>query len=277
MLSLALARLFAHVSFSRTTQQLILFSQIALIFITSLVFYPAYSGLVSLGRRFFPAADLSLAIRIGLDVLLVLLLKVILERVIHYRIAPMLVLRLSFSQDEIRHQISPIAPGRPVVEILMGEVYDYLRFWRKKPTPRLLTILLYIETYKGLLELQRKIRSGSWLLPEWTVFMVFTPLLNQRTVDRLQAVVSPNVVKPHQIARSKLKYYRVMMFFATRMNSFASDFPLPSFYRRGYFPASSLVSEELEAFLRSEIARLSIVAERMTGPTAATPSFAPNP
>ncbi|MCS6803906.1 MAG: hypothetical protein RMM98_03330 [Acidobacteriota bacterium] len=199
------------------------------------------------------------------------------ERIIHYRIAPMLVLRLRFSQEEIQGQTLTIAPGKPVIEILMGEVYDYLRFWRRKPTPRLLTVLLYIETYKGLLELQRRIRAGSWLLPEWTVFMVLTPLLTERAAERLQAAVSSDVVKPHQMARGKLVYYRVMMFFATRRNPFASDFPLPSFYRRGYFPARSLVTKEVEEFLRSEIARLSIVVAKMSGSISPPSSLAPKP
>jgi hypothetical protein len=263
MLFVALARLFPHVSFDRTAQQLILLSQVVLVFIPSLLFYPAYGTLVPMARQVFPSTDLSFAIRIGLDVIVIILLKIILERIIHYRIAPMFILRLGFCQEEIRHDTLTVTPGRPIVEILMGEVYDYLRFWRKKPTPRTLTVLLYLETYKGLLELQNKIRSGAWLLPDSTVLMVFTPLLNQRTADRLHAAMSPEVVKPHQMAGDKMVYYRVMMFFATRMNSFAGDFPLPSFYRRGYFPAGSLVSRDAEDFLKAEIARLSIVADRM--------------
>jgi hypothetical protein len=132
-----------------------------------------------------------------------------------------------------------------------------------KLTPKELIVFTYLETYKGLLKLSDKIKSGWWLLPESVVFMTYSPLLNPRGIEKIQAVVSTKAVKPEDMTGRMLLPYRVMMFLATGMNPFSPDFPLPKFYRRGYFLAQSLATDEVGQFLKKEIARLSVLTEKI--------------
>jgi len=253
-----------HYSFPGSLQKLILMAQaVILTGLPLAIMYPLALLLELLGRSLFPALNFEVAARIFLDLGLIVVFVVTLEKLIHYRLAPMLIVRLNFSQEAIEAQGLKVTKGMPVAELMMGELYDYARYWRLKLTPRELTVFLYRDTYKGLLKLIEKMKSGWRLIPPTAVIMIYTPLLKEEYAERVQAVVSPKELRQEDLRRRSLWQYRLKMFLATRISPFSKDIPIPKFYRRGYLLPKSLLPEELERDLRAEIARLSLVTEEI--------------
>lgn len=218
--------------------------------------------LLELAESHFPRLDFTSGAYIFLVVTVFLTFKLVLEKVIRYRIAPMFTLKLSFSKEEIQAEHLTITKGLPVVEILMGERYEYFfRYRHLKLSPKELTVFLYLDTYKGLLKFLEKIKSGWWLIPKTSVIMIYTPLLKPEYVKRLHAVSSPHVTRQEELRKRRLFLYRITMFMATGLNPFSKNLPIPKFYRRGYFKAESLLAEGIEPDLRAEIARLEVIVE----------------
>jgi hypothetical protein len=231
--------------------------------------------LLELAESRFPGFDFTPSAYIFLVVTVFLTFKIVLEKVIRYRIAPMFTTKLNFSKEEIQAEHLTITKGMPVVEILMGERYEYLfRYRHMKLSPKELTVFLYLDTYKGLLKFLEKIKSGWWLIPKTSIIMIYTPLLKEEYARRIRAVSSLKVVSQEELRKKRLFHYRLTMFMATGLNPFSKNVPIPKFYRRGYFKAESLLAEDLEPDLRAEIARLSVLVEGILAKKKKKPSSA---
>jgi hypothetical protein len=224
--------------------------------------YVVALAMEKLGEQLFPRLDVSFAAQTFYNIGAFVVLKLTIERVVRYKIAPLFNARLAFSQEEVSGEFVTVVRGTPVVELLMGEFYDYARYWPLRLTPRELTLILYRETFNGLLTLIEKMKSGWPLIPETAVMMIYTPLLKDEYARRLQAVISPRMLKQDDLKKKRLVHYRLKIMLALGVNPFSRNLILPKFYRRGYFLAKSLLQEDLERDLRREVARLSsLVAE----------------
>jgi len=178
-----------------------------------------------------------------------------LDQWFRYRAGSLLICTLSRCPEDICVGPIRLRRGRLIVALRMGELYNYLKFWRMRLSPKELVPFVYLETYKGVLSLIERIRSGRVPIEPDTPLMVTTPLAPN--VDTTGVVVSPE-----QIDLSRGLIYRLAMGLALRRNPFSSRIPRPrGVSRRVYFPARWLLDHE--AFFRDEVARLSRVTEKI--------------
>lgn len=219
--------------------------------------YVVASLLEKLGQHLFPTLDVSSAAQTFYNVGAFVVLKLSIERITRYKIAPMFNARLAFSQEDVSGEFLTVTKGTPVIELLMGEFYDYARYWPLRLTPKELTLILYRDTFQGLLALIEKMKSGWSVIPETATIMIYTPLLKDEYARRLQAITSSRKVTQEELRKKRLIHYRLKMMLALGTNPFSKTLPVPKFYRRGYFLAKSLLQEDLERDLRQEVVRLS--------------------
>ena len=219
--------------------------------------YVVASLLETLGQHLLPTLDVSSAAQAFYNVGAFVVLKLTIERITRYKISPMFNARLAFSQEDVSGESLTVTKGTPVIELLMGEFYDYARYWPLRLTPKELTLILYRDTFQGLLALIEKMKSGWSAIPETAIIMIYTPLLKDEYARRLQAITSSRMLKQEELKKKRLLHYRLKMFMALGTNPFSKKLPVPKFYRRGYFLAKSLLQEDLERDLRREVVRLS--------------------
>jgi hypothetical protein len=229
------------------------------------VLSPAYviiRTLTPLAKRVIPAHTSPLVIRsVGfvLPVLLYVgtasLCLFLLDRWFRYRAGDLLIASLAFCRDEVAAPELNLRPGALVVELHMGEVYNYAKYWPLRLTPTELVPFVFLDTYKGVLNLIEQVKSGRAPIDRTTPLMTTTVFLSA-------AHQIASVYVAEEIRRKKTLLYCLALALSLRVSPLSGRIPSPrGVYKRVYLPTQALLDHE--PFFREEVARLSQLTQKI--------------
>jgi hypothetical protein len=179
----------------------------------------------------------------------------LLEKLYRYRTGNLLVASLALCPEDVSSPEIQLRRGDLVVELHMGEFYDFAKYGRLKLKPAEFVPVAFLDTYKAVIDLIGQVRSGAAPLNGNTLLMTTTVFLSAAHQ------VSP-IHFGAAVVRGKTLLHRLSLALGLRMNPFSSRIPAPrTGAQRVYLPVQTLVDHE--QFFRDEVARLSKLTQKI--------------
>lgn len=211
--------------------------------------------LTSISGNFWLAKGVSFISPLLLFCVAVGLCIFLMEKLFRYRTSNLMVASLAFCPEDVSVPHFTFRRGAPIVELHMGEFYNYAKYWPLRLTLSELIPFAFLDTYTGVLKLIEQVKSGASPINRDTVLMTTTIFLTATTH------LAPIYVA-EEVRRKKTLLHRLAMALSLRTNPFSSRIPPPrSGSKRIYFPAQAFVDSE--SFFREEIARLSTLTQKI--------------
>lgn len=176
------------------------------------------------------------------------------ERLFQWRLSRFLTLSCRSCQEDLDSPSLSLRRGDRVVELHQTPFYDFARLWPLKLTMQEMVLIVYRETYRGLVKLGQGIREGTAPITAETVVTASSPFV---TVSRRLATV----ISPRLIVHKRNLNYRISLALALHTSPFSNRIRSPrAQYQQAYMLGAELVRNL--GYLEEELGKLNRLTNR---------------
>lgn len=222
---------------------------------TTYAFFALVLWLVAVWANLRVAKSVAIVFPVLFLISAIILCLILLDKLFRYRAGDLLLATLSFCPEDVSFPHLTLRRGTLVVELRMGEFYNFAKYWPLRLRPSELVPFVFLDTYKGVLNLIEQVKAGTAPIDGTT------PLMSNTTFLRATNQI-PRVCEMEEVKRTQTFLYRLALALSLRMNPFSSRIPIPrATSKRAYARTQALVDQE--QFFRDEVARLSQLTQKI--------------